>query len=148
MNSPTSRCCKKCAHKKRVCWVNHFTHKMKEGCFENICLEQSCSCHSTPSLQEGWRGRFDKKFPSRPLKMKDGAIIQTPRDYSEVKDFFDAELLAQKQRMVEKMQGLKKEHPSICKVYDDVNTHCTCDCSPTTWNAALEAVKKAVEGME
>ena len=45
-------------------------------------------------------------------------------------------------------EGLRKEHPTICKVWDDVDTHCTCDMSPITYNRALTDLSTALEAQK
>lgn len=160
MNSPTSRCCKKCAHKKRVCWVNHFTHKMKEGCFENICLEQSCSCHSTPSLQEGWECKgFDdwkdsykgKLWSTAVQKCFEAPFIEVAMQHllHRIDQQHKAELLAQKQRMIERIEGLSGGactkglcgHRNIDANSEDHGKYIGQDIG-------LEAAIEAVEGIE
>lgn len=58
--------------------------------------------------------------------------------------FFQMGEAAERTRILEMIEEMKMEHPTMCKVWDDYNSHCTCDCSPTTWNAALSALKDRI----
>lgn len=66
-------------------------------------------------------------------------------DDEDAKDFISTAFDEYKKGLREAVMKLKIEHPTICKVWDDENIHCTCDCSPETWNESLAHVLKLVK---
>lgn len=99
------------------------------------------SSHLTAEILKSFDERyFDKNSPS-------GLNQKTFRSYPElVRDIRESFLTASITRVLsaarEGTRVEKWEHPTICKVWDDENTHCTCDASPETYNSALAEVSK------
>ena len=51
----------------------------------------------------------------------------------------------EREDIASKLKEMRIEHPTICKVWDDENTHCTCDQSPETYNGALRDVSALLQ---
>lgn len=85
---------------------------------------------------------FDKKFKSKPLKIKDGEVVQYPVGYSEVKQFIRHSFSSYQKELAEKVEGMRTENEG---------TPCGCDgecfasCN-ASFNAALDSVLALIRG--
>lgn len=71
------------------------------------CINDSCPCHTE---QKGWRELFRKDFP--PEEIEDGYSPVIIADPSVLISFIERTLQKQREEMVERVEGLKKEIPT------------------------------------
>ena len=83
------------------------------------------------------RERFDEKIANR---------LYTLSFTKEMGDFLTTSQTSLLQTAIAAVEGLKIEHPTICKVWSDEDTHCTCDFSPYTVNSTLSKVVELLRG--